>query len=191
MMMMMTYSSSGGTIQTSGTSVSASSLSMSSSATATSASAADLMMNASTTTKIGPIHTGSASGTAITAGSGSTVAADQSPLSIDELCQLMRIVQSIPLSSLDPHLSNFTSMNFNWYLKLLKAFQDLRQSPINRHKIYQVKGSTLGGSTTNNSSSSKNHKMTPPHIRNLNLNPNQQHRQQHLQQQQHQHPSPS
>jgi len=66
------------------------------------------------------------------------------PLSADELIQLLKIIQSIDLSALDPQLTNLTTMNTNWYLKLLKAFQDLRQSSSNRHRIHQVKaGKTL------------------------------------------------
>lgn len=65
----------------------------------------------------------------------------QAPLLVDELLRLLQIVQAVDLSTLDPQLANFTSMNLNWYLKLLKAFQDLKQSPNNTHRIYQVKAS--------------------------------------------------
>lgn len=75
---------------------------------------------------------------------GSSNKADDIPLTIEELIQLLEIVEPVDLAALDPQLTNFTTMqNINWYLKLLKAFNDLKQSPANQHRIYTVKASKL------------------------------------------------
>lgn len=68
---------------------------------------------------------------------------DELPLTVEELIQLLKIVDTIDLASLDPQLSTFTTMHINWYSKLLKAFGDLRQSSSDQHRIYTVKASRL------------------------------------------------
>lgn len=72
---------------------------------------------------------------------------DEISLSVEELVQLLSIVDAIDLSTLDPQLSPFTTMHTNWYLKLVKAFTDLKQnctnSSSNQHRIYSVKASKL------------------------------------------------
>lgn len=65
------------------------------------------------------------------------------PLTIEELTQLLGIVEAIDLAKLDTQLMVFTTMHINWYMKLLKAFNDLKQSPTNQHRIYTVKASKL------------------------------------------------
>lgn len=65
------------------------------------------------------------------------------PLSVDELVQLLGIVEAIDLTMLDSQLTTFSSMHINWHMKLVKAFADLKISPINQHRIYNVKASKL------------------------------------------------
>lgn len=67
---------------------------------------------------------------------------DELPLSVDELVQLLDIVELLDLASLDPQLTMFTNLHINWYLKLLKAFADLKQSSTNQHRIFSVKAAS-------------------------------------------------
>lgn len=86
-------------------------------------------------------------GKSLTASSSSSSADLQMPLTVEELVQLLQIVEAIDLASLDPNLSTFATMHVNWYLKLLKAFNELRQSggagQTQRHRIYTVKASKI------------------------------------------------
>lgn len=50
------------------------------------------------------------------------------PLTNEELIQLLAIVDSMDLASLDSQLAMFSSMNINWYLQLVRTFEDLKQS---------------------------------------------------------------
>lgn len=68
---------------------------------------------------------------------------DEIPLANDELAQLLTIVDSIDLSTLDPQLSPFATMHLSWYIKLVKAFNDLKQSSINEHRIFVAKTTKL------------------------------------------------
>lgn len=68
---------------------------------------------------------------------------EEIPLTTEELLQLLKIVEALDLATLDAQLSFFTTMHINWYTKLFKAFNDLKQSSINQHKIYSVRASKL------------------------------------------------
>lgn len=72
----------------------------------------------------------------------------QLPLSLDELQTLLQIVEAIDLASLDQQLAMFTTQHIDWYLKLLKAFNELKQT-----------NSSRSGSTSGSSSSNLNHNM--------------------------------
>lgn len=72
-----------------------------------------------------------------------TTKAEEAPLTTEELLQLLKIVEAVDLATLDSQLSIFTTMHINWYMKLTKAFNDLKQSSTNHHRIYSIRASKL------------------------------------------------
>jgi hypothetical protein len=77
-------------------------------------------------------------------GTRSSSAIDQLPLTMEELIQLLSIVDAIDLAALDPSLATFATMHINWYMKLIKTFNELKQSQVGcLHRIYLVKASKI------------------------------------------------